>query len=181
MEKEIEKGAYSMNFERTPLHSALYNLEHNILPNLFYEDKETFIGALIGYEEDGKNLLLTLFNEACSSIGIENPYSEDDFSFDIFKIKDELVVCVVNFPEPTEPPLSYCSYMVFDLDFKRTSFFCIECGIGETEENLPFIGGWDKSGKHLNFGHCTFENMEKGEALMKCLMIHLEDDDIMSE
>ncbi len=147
-------------------HAIRYTFEHRALPQWFFEDKEQFIGLLF----HDKNVLYRVINGMFEDEGIINPYTEDDFSIAASKVTDDVKMFKIVFPEPEEEPLCYCSYMFFDDDFEKISYFCIEKG-NEHGEDYPFVCSWTKDGAHQNHGNCTFE---KYDDFLRCADIHME-------
>ncbi|RKM56743.1 hypothetical protein D6856_14700 [Butyrivibrio sp. XB500-5] len=132
-------------------HGVRYVFEHRVLPNWFYEDKEQFIGILI----NDKSVLFRVINDIFEKEEVANPYSEDDFDVITAKVTEDVFMVKINFPEPEEEPLCYCSYLFFDKEFEKINYFCIEKG-NEASDNYPYVCSWGESG-HSNYGNCTFD------------------------
>ncbi len=147
-------------------HGIRYTFEHRALPQWFFEDKEMFIGTLL----HDKNVLYRVINSMFEGEGVENPYIEDDFEVVVSKVTDDVKMLKIVFPEPEEEPLCYSSYMFFDDNFEKISYFCIEKG-NTYGEDYPFVCSWTKEGEHENYGNCTFE---KYDDFLRCADIHME-------
>lgn len=147
-------------------HGVRYQFEHRMLPSLFFEQKEQFIGHTM----QDKDSLFRMIDEIFNDVEIPNPYHTDDFSIEVARISKEVLMMKIIFPEPEEEPLCYCSYLFFDEKFEKLGYYCIEKGNKESE-SCPFVGSWTPDGLHLSHGHCTFENYND---FLKCADIFME-------
>ena len=147
-------------------HNIRYYFEHKLLPQWFYDKKEQLVGAII----HDKSILFRVIDDIFNDEEIDNPYKEDDFDISKIKISDDVMVLKLIFPEPEEEPLCYCSYLLFDINFEKISYFCIEKG-NELSQDQPFVCSWTSDGSHLNHGNCTFE---EDNDLMRCAAVHLQ-------
>ena len=148
-------------------HGIRYIFEHRLLPQLFFEEKFQFVGALF----QKKELLFDTISNIFRDEEVENPYTVDMFGVSMFQITEETAVVKISFPEPEEEPLCYCSYLLFDKAFEKISYFCIEKG-GQEDPKHPFVCAWTPDGAHRNFGICTFENYND---LMRCVDLHMKE------
>ena len=147
-------------------HDVRYLFEHKLLPGWFFKDGEQFIGAVI----NDKHILFRIISGVFKDEKVDNPYSDEDFRVTGSKIKEDLTMLKFTFPEPEEEPLCYCSYLFFDKEFQKISYFCIEKG-NELSDDMPFVCSWTEDGTHLNHGNCTFED---NNDLLTCLDIHMK-------
>ena len=71
---------------------------------------------------------------------VTNPHLLENFDVTVDKITDDVLMLKIRFPEPEEEPLCYCSYLFFDENFEKTSYFCI--GKGERECRKRRLSVW---------------------------------------
>lgn len=143
---------------------ARYAFETDILPHLFYDLKDRFVAPVL----KDKNVLYATMNEVYKSHGIENPYTEDQITIDLGRITDEVLMLKLVFPEPEMEPFCYWSYLLFDRNFEKCSYFCVEKG---RFDDKPFICEWDMEGNHQNYGKAPFEN---DEDFLRCVDVHMK-------
>ncbi len=148
-------------------HGIMYTFEHRLLPHFFFTDKIQFIGSLL----QDKALLFNIINEIFQNEGVENPYHQEDFDLDASKVTDDVFILKIIYPEPEEEPLCYCSYLFFDEEFEKTSYFCIEKGNSESKD-YPFVCSWTADGTHRNHGKCSFD---KHNDFIRCVQIHMDE------
>lgn len=141
-----------------------YMFEHQLLPQWFFEKKFNFIMVLL----EDKEFLYKASSAIFEEFEVENPYSKEDFKVETAKMAEEVMVVKMIFPKPEKEPLCYSSYLFFDKEFKKVSYFCIERG---DEEKCPFVCSWEPNGEHNNYGNCTFKNHND---FMSCADIHME-------
>lgn len=146
-------------------HEIRYLFEHRLLPQWFFEEQAQLIGGLL----HDKEMLFRIINDIFQKEGVDNPYSEDDFDVEPARITEEVMMLKIIFPEPEEEPLCYCSYLFFDQEFSKTSYFCIEKG-NALGQDAPYVCSWTKDGDHCNHGNCT---MEGNADFIKCADIHM--------
>ena len=103
-------------------HGIRYMYEHRLLPSWFFEDKAQFVGMLL----HDKAILFRIIQEMFDKEGLQNPYKEEDFDIEATKITDAVLMLKIVFPVPEEEPLCYSSYMFFDSEFEKTSYFCTD-------------------------------------------------------
>ena len=133
-------------------HDIRYMLEHRLLPQWFFEDKDKFVSLLL----KNKGILFDVIDEIFQKETVDNPYSADQFGVEAAKLADEVFMIKIIFPEPEEEPLCYSSYLFFNLTFDKFAYFCIEKG-NSAGDDYPFVCSWTKNGTHCNHGNCTFE------------------------
>jgi len=148
--------------------------EHKLLPQWFFENKDKFVGVIL----QDKTVLYKMINDIFQNEGMENPYISEQFDLEAEKITEEVMMLKIIFPEPEEEPICYCSYLFFDKDFEKTSYFCIEKGNdfciekgNEEGQSNPFVCEWTADGAHLNYGKCSFEEHED---FLKCVDIYMK-------
>ena len=142
-----------------------YSFEHRILPAWFYKHKGQFTGLLL----KDKNVLYEIIDDMFKDAEMENPFTRDDFDIVAARLSNEIMMLKIIFPAPDQEPLCYCSYLFFDQNFERTSYFCIEKG-GSIEPDKPYVCGWTADGKHQNYGNCTFD---ENDDFLRCLNLHI--------
>lgn len=147
-------------------HDVRYAFEHRILPQWFFEEKSRFVGLFLS----DKHMLFRVINDIFKKEKIDNPYEDDNFKIEASRITEDIMMLIFTFPKPEEEPLCYCSYLFFDKEFEKLSYFCIEKGNPEGD-NYPFVCSWTSDGSHLNHGNCTFEDHND---LLRCAEIHMK-------
>jgi len=138
-----------------------YYFEHQLLPQLFYEDKGRFIGKLIEEPE----VIFQILDVIYTKYEEENPYSEDAYAISFHQISDEAMAIELDYPEPELEPLCYRCYMIFDMNLKKTRFFTIERASDTLDE--PFVCSWDEKGGHYTHGGCNLDDV-----LESCLEVY---------
>ena len=147
-------------------HDSRYFFEHKLLPEWFFENKDEFIGFLLS----DKTILFEMIDDIFTQQKVSNPYKKEDFDVQPSKVTDEVKMLKIIFPEPEEEPLCYCSYIFFDDDLEKISYFCIEKG-NEKSDNLPFVCSWTEDHMHLNHGNTTFEEYND---FLRCAELHMK-------
>ena len=147
-------------------HGIRYIFEHKLLPQWFFEDKMKFVGLLLHEKE----ILFNVINDLFEKEEVTNPYSLENFDVTAAKITDDVLMLRIGFPEPEEEPLCYCSYLFFDENFEKTSYFCIEKGNVESGD-YPFVCSWTPDEVHHNHGNCSFDDHND---FIRCADIHME-------
>lgn len=147
-------------------HGIRYYFEHRLLPGWFFEHKEEFVGLIL----HDKTILFEMINDIFTDEKVSNPYKKEDFDVIASKVTDEVKMLKIIFPEPEEEPLCYCSYIFFDDEFEKISYFCIEKG-NEASDNMPFVCSWSEDVIHSNHGNCTFEEYND---FIRCAEIHMK-------
>ena len=148
------------------LHDARYQFEHKFLPGMFFEHPEALITLLL----DDASKLCSIIGDIFDYAKIENPYSPDDFKAEPVKIDENNYAIQITLPEPFTEPLSYFHYIFFDIDFKKTAYFCLEKGNDFFGKEEPFLCGWDSDHNHLNFGNCP---LDEKIAFLRCLELFM--------
>lgn len=148
-------------------HEVRYAFEHQILPHLFYKDKEQFVGMVL----QDKGVLYEIISSIFDKEGVENPYVDEDFEVEPIRLSEDVLMLKITLPEPEEEPLCYSIIMIFDLDFKIIKFYCIEKG-NEQGSFQPFVCAWTEDERHLNYGHC---GLDDNSGITKCVEIFAEE------
>lgn len=146
-------------------HGIRYFFEHQLLPQWFFKYQFQFIGILL----NRKGLLYQMIDDLFKEQGLENPYTPDLFDVTAKRLAEQMSV-KISFPEPEEEPLCYCSYLFFDQEFDKVSYFCIERG-NPAGQMHAFVCSWTQEETHLNHGHCHLG--EEGDFL-RCAEIYRE-------
>jgi len=132
-----------------------YAMEHSIFPELLFDNPKKTIICLshptLNYYYD---LLDALYEEN----GMKNPYKVEDFKIERFSYEDVLIA-VINLPEPEQGPLCRRLYILFDKKFSKVKYFTIEKSANlfgeiskEDNSDISFLCGWDKKKRHNNYG-----------------------------
>lgn len=131
---------------------ALYFFEHKLLPHMIFNEP---VQASILIPNDP-----AVLHKVCEDVykqhGEENPHSEDEFDAKGKKIDEKTFSLKITFPEPEKAAHCYHSYMMFNDEFNKIAYFCIEKN-SETDE-IPMLCAWDREGNHYNYGKCSMEN-----------------------
>ncbi len=147
------------------LHNVRYIFEHHMLPQWFFENKMGLVGGIL----KDKTILFKIIDDIFKQEQVENPYEPEQFDAQSGRIAEDVFFMKITFPTPEDEPLCYCSYMFFDEEFEKISYFCIEKGNSFGEE-LPFVCSWTSDGAHLNHGNCTFE---ENDDFLRCASLHM--------
>lgn len=147
-------------------HQIRYMFEHKLLPHWFFENKDQFVGTILG----DKAVLYRIISDIFQKEKVENPYSQEQFDMEAAKVTEDVMMMKLIFPEPEDETLCYCSYLFFDKAFEKLSYFCIERGNSEGGM-APFVCSWGEDGMHSNYGNCSFEDQED---FYKCADLHME-------
>ncbi len=142
---------------------VMYVLEHKLLPNWFFTEKERLVAPLIGQDD----FVFSVLDDICKKENLENPYDKESFIINSAKLSEDILMIKLTFPEPDAEPLCYCSYLLFDINFEKTAYFCIEKG---GDGCPPFVCRWGSDGGHFNCGTCTLED---NNDLTRCFDIYL--------
>lgn len=149
------------------VNDVLFELEHRIIPNLFYEDPMGFITMA----RERADYLYETFGGMCSDKHIDNPYSIEQFNMESAIIDREVVVARLTFPEPGTGPLCYRIYLMADQEGKRPLCFTAEQG-EERDGGALQVCLSTANGEHIKCGRC---GMEEGADLLRCLSVYREE------
>ncbi len=137
---------------------ALYILEHQMLPRFFYDDEIDLAASVY----NDTSMICKMFDDICGNEGLENPFTEEDFSFKVYQCDpddDKWLGAVIRFPKPDKSPLCYEMYLFFDRDGGNKGLFTLEYDLAPirrdgklTETECAFLCAWDKQQNHTNFG-----------------------------
>lgn len=133
------------------LQNVRYGFEHRILPNGFYTDKQNFVGMIL----NNKNVIFEILSEMLEKENIDNPYTADQFRIDSAQLTDEYYMLKLTFPEPEEEPLCYWCYLIYDKNFERTMYFCLEKA---GDSDTPVVCAWNAKGEHMDYGSCALDD-----------------------
>ncbi len=148
------------------LNESMFYFEHTLLPGWFFEEKKKFVIAAL----NDSTFLHRVLSDIFKNEGLENPYKAEEFVAEPAKVREDIMMLRIIYPMPADEPLCYCSYMFFDNDFEKTSFYTIEKG-DPKEGPLPYACEWTTDGVHHKLGRCSFENM--GDFKI-CVDAHME-------
>lgn len=123
-EQPKQNGDIAMPHIGSPLGFLRYEIEHKIIRSFFFDNPETFIGALI----QSNNTIFEIYDDAFQKAGINNPYSSKDFCVKGVRFDPDGFFMRINLPKPEFFPLCYRIYLVCDLEFKNAEFYTIERG-----------------------------------------------------
>jgi len=96
---------------------SLYDFEFSYIPKRIRKDKRKYIGIL---NDKGQKELFRQFAIFCRIFGCENPYTEEDFSYEILQQDEDLTICRLDFPKPFQEPLCECAYIFL---YKKKALF----------------------------------------------------------
>ena len=141
---------------------ALYFFEHKLLPHMIFGEP---VQASILIPNDS-TVLYKICEDVYKQHGEEIPHSAEEFSAKGKKIDEKTFSLKMTFPYPQSVSLCYHSYMLFNDDFTKIAYFCLEKTAQEND--IPMLCGWDKEGTHFNYGKCSLED---GDDLARCIEI----------
>ena len=149
------------------LHDVNYYYQHKLLPRLFFEDREQFVGTAL---ERGSTWFCNVHRELFEQFELAFPYSEEDYNIQPVKQEDGTLLLLFVPPAPEETPLCYCIILIFDPDFKKLAYYTLEKS-GSPSRRAPgaYLCGWNAEECHMNYG--PFD-VEPKKALHRCLQIY---------
>ena len=132
---------------------ALHILQHQLLPDLFYQGGAGFVELL---REEEPNLLFQVFSELMAKYGYLPPYGPEEFERSMILLTAEEVpehlrefAFIVTWPEPTAPLLCHRSYLLCDATCRHQGYFTVE---RMKNNGLPCLYGWNPDHTHQFFG-----------------------------
>lgn len=131
------------------LKEVRYYIEHQLLPELFFEQKSDFIDAMLDEE---RNLLYECMTKICEEENIPCPYKEEQYKIDCYKIGENEYMIKAIFPTPEETPLCSKVYFMFDEEFNNIQYFTVERDQVKGKKQVYHLCGWDEEHNHLNYG-----------------------------
>ncbi len=137
-----------------------YYFEHQLLPELFYKQTEPFVMSAI----QKKDMLFGFMDRLFKDQGESNPYAAEDFTVEPIKIDEEVFALIVMFPQPIAEPLCVAALMLFDSDFTKKCYYCVEMGDSDGEGKV-FLCAWEEDGRHVNYGSGPWDF---GEVIERC-------------
>ena len=86
-------------------HRIRYMFEHRLLPQWFFEEKESFVAPIL----KDKGILFEVLDQIFRKENVDNPYSPEQFNIEAAKLTEEVLMVKITFPEPEEEPLPFTS------------------------------------------------------------------------
>ena len=130
------------------INSNRYFFEHQFLPKLYYDPN-----ILLPVEIKRNPELLNMnWKNILEKTNVPDAYPDGIWKVQGYEIDPHTAVMRVVCPEPEKEPQCYWIHLLFQYNLKKRFFFTVEKG-GLFEEG-PFLCGWDRNLKHLNFGVC---------------------------
>lgn len=141
-----------------------YGFQHQLLPKWAYNSVD-FFNDLVN-----KGVAPTLYRGIKSVYDNhkeECPFKEEDFSGFTTRLDVDTFVAVLRFPKPEEVPMCYCALLYMDLNTKRIGYFTMEKGQDPADgREIQFLCGWDKDGKHNNYGSAYVDKYNFGDVML---------------
>lgn len=150
--------------------SARYYFEHQFLPKLFYDPK-VFLPMAIKNNPDVIHMNWTHLLE---HYGITDTYDADAYKVQMFEISDKIACVRILCPQPEVEPQCLWIYMLFRYSLRKRFYFTVEKG--GLFESGPFLCGWDRNQKHINYGECE-EHIEKALDQAIAIFEQMEEDE----
>lgn len=167
------------------LKKARYYMEHQLLPELFFEDKSDFIDAIL---DEDRNLLYEFMIKVCEEENISCPYKEEQYKVDFYKISETEYMIKATFPLPEDTPLCSKVYFMFDECFDNLKYYTIERNQIKGKKRIYYLCGWDEEHNHLNYGQAPNGTKELDDTVIKyylnsqnAVMVTKQDDGNASE
>lgn len=130
-------------------HEVRYAFEHQILPHLFYEDKEQFVGMVL----QDKGVLYEIISSIFDKEGVENPYVDEEFEVEPIRLSEDVLMLKITLPEPEEPILCSDIYLVYSVDDLSTKrYFTVELLERKWLKKSYCLCEREKNGFHCNHG-----------------------------
>lgn len=134
---------------------ALYQFEHVNFRSLFYHACDQFVLGLLN--ED--NLAFKVYSKACGNLNKPIEYQPNQFILSAFINSKHEIIFKLLLPEPKNMSLCFMIYIIVDSNGLPINYLTLEKDLGS---NPPMLCGWDKNGKHLNYGSRTLDDLGYG-------------------
>lgn len=145
-------------------HRLRKEYEHKLLPQLFYTDKDRFIYVCT----NSKTILYEMIDDIFVNHPLKNPYTPEQFSAQLGRLDENLLLLKLTFPEPEIEGECYCSYLFFDPEFTKPRYYCME---KEKKGDDPVICAWTPELKHIRHKKC-----KTSDELRECMLLYLRDE-----
>lgn len=142
-----------------------YMFEHQLLPSWYYKDKGNFVAALV---QEDSTLLFHIMGEICEKEHVRMPYTADMYSFELYGISEDVMLLRQSMPEPSDEPLCFRVYFMFDRQFEKMGYYTVEKGQGDD----LYLCGWDAEGNHANYGGCPDGERPETDRIIDIYMGH---------
>ena len=134
------------------LEDIRYYFEHQLLPDLFYEDP----GKVLGYLQN--NPLFALWQSLCESIPFDVTYPEDAFGA-LFVLGDDVqVLARLDLPRPEATPQCSRIYLYWNQETGSAGYYTVE--YDNFLEESEFLCGWTKDHEHTSYASGAMLNPE---------------------
>ena len=80
------------------------------------------------------------------------PYNVEEYKVYFDKVGKDCKIIRIVMPEPTETPLCFEVYMIFDNQCTNGMYFTVERG---ESVKMRFLCAWNSEGGHGNYGECN--------------------------
>ena len=134
-----------------PEYKMLYTLEHQVLPELFFNNPIQ-VASGIGLNSEK---LYYFFSGAYDYAGIKHVYAKDDYKSICIPFYNKIIQEVMVLPDPTNIPL--CKQIVIFHDFEKKdklAYYTVE----KTFEGFVLCA-WMENGIHANMGPINLQNV----------------------
>lgn len=123
-----------------------YNLEHNILPNSYYNSKSDMLNSIL--DKEGK-----FFSDVylVYSPTTEIVYKEEDFKITQKRVMNDdnmLYFVIVDMPKPAVPMLCRRVYFCYEVKSGIAKYYTSEL----TQDGKFMMCSWNKHRQHANYG-----------------------------
>ena len=131
--------------------ALLAYLEHQFIPEIFYDDERDLIYTL----HEHPTMLFDVFSMMCKDHDQENPFSKEEFSGETYSMdpEKEWFGTLLRFPEPApDAPHCYEMYLFHDKDMQRKAVFALEAATSQEGEPGKLVSYLNRKGEPRNFG-----------------------------
>jgi hypothetical protein len=97
-----------------------YELEHEVIPEMFYEDSKTMMQTI---SARGNEFFTELYNE---SIDAEIKYEEQEFSAGVLEYEGSAKICRAFVPKPDKPGVCVILYFITDEEYNPLGYLTVE-------------------------------------------------------
>ena len=145
-----------------------YEVEHQLLPNVLFDNPKEII-SMLSLEKE--KFICLLYDIVSKSGKIPNPYKKENFAVRLYKLERPWLMAKIVMPEPDSSPLCGSVIIVFEETFKKVYYFTIEkeVKLSKNDEDRWALCGWTKHHEHLNFGEISGGESEEIKAIRELI------------
>ena len=132
-----------------------YKVEHVMVPEWFYKEKEKFVAA---FKDPANDVVFTAIRRLALKENIEFLTEKEEFQRAMIQINSDYYALMQYMPKPDKAGECIEMIMIFNTSFDKMYYFTVESA-GKIS-NDRFLCGWTGDRKHVNYGEAPKDENE---------------------